>query len=481
MNAKPGLHVVALFLGAVASLAPLESHGYAGGEREFDWGFLASRKITEEGQEIFRAAGPLWESRSHGAGASDDFRAFRPFYSYERSVDRERIWTDLLWPLVTHREIEDDVTLRFLLAKYINFDKTNPDSAWRFWLVPLYFQGRSDKGEDYWALFPLYGTIRGFAFQDQVSFQLFPVHFTSSINEVRSEGWFWPLYSRTEGDGVDRLQLFPFYGRSVRDNDYDKRYILWPFYTHAEYGSEQGEGTAWILFPLVGRVQLEAQDGWWILPPLFRFHRGEQQNLIYAPWPFIQMGSGEIDRLYLWPIWGKRQIGNETKYIFAWPLGRWLIHDDQHQRSSLFHLWPFLFWDDVSPVQAETPSRSYRKIWPLFSYARQGDRSRFRMLDLWPGRGLKAVERNWAPLWTIYEHNRQEEQVETEVLWGFFRHRQKGEESTYWSLFPLIDRKVNREENEKEWNLLKGLIGGGREDGHRYMKLFYLKFGGSEK
>ena len=57
---------------------------------------------------------------------------------------------------------------------------------------------------------------------------------------------------------------------------------------------------------------------------------------------------------------------------------------------------------------------------------RVGDQSRFRTLLLWPLRHTAPVEREYAPLWTIYQHTRAGANTDDEVLWGLFRHQRRG-------------------------------------------------------
>lgn len=452
------------------------AQAYARQDAEFDFGFLASRHVLQDGSVRTRILGPLWEHRQEQAAKTNTtFGALRPFYSFQKGPGPDRAFYDYVWPLGVRRDIENKTSARILLAHFMNADRENPDSSWRFWLLPLYFQGTSDKGVDYLALFPLGGTIRGIFLQDRVSFCLFPLRWTTSLNDIEGGGWLWPIFAKSSGEDIERFRVFPFYGQSSLRDDFKKKYILWPFYTEARYGPNYGNGKAWILFPLTGHIKLDDQEGFWVLPPLFRFHRGEKQSTYYVPWPFIQIGHGEIDKFYVWPLFGTRKIDNHTKTFYLWPFINHRHMEDPLRDVNRWTAWPFWYSDTLTREKPKpSVEYTYRKFWPLFSYKAQEDERRFRMLDLWPARDHEAVDRNWSPLWTLFESNARGPERETEFLWGLFRKHSIQNEYRYWSLFPFFDSKRYLEEKDSEWNLLKGLIGREREANKTRWKFLYF-------
>jgi hypothetical protein len=103
-----------------------------------------------------------------------------------------------------------------------------------------------------------------------------------------------------------------------------------------------------------------------------------------------------------------------------------------------------------------------------------------RVLALWPLKHTPAVERNWAPLWSLYSRERVGDGIESELLWGLYRHQRRND-SRRLSLFPLLQSSSSRIENEtplRRWSLLYGLIGYRREGLHKQFRmLYFLKFG----
>ncbi|MGE4488733.1 MAG: hypothetical protein AB7E95_04205, partial [Kiritimatiellales bacterium] len=101
---------------------------------------------------------------------------------------------------------------------------------------------------------------------------------------------------------------------------------------------------------------------------------------------------------------------------------------------------------------------SYWKVWPLMSWRREGDISRFRALELWPLKDTAPVERNWAPLWTLYQRTDHNGELRKDFLW-FVWHSERAEERS-------------------EWSLLKGLVSYKKGAGKSQLRLFWFPHSG---
>lgn len=411
---------------------------------------------------------PFYE-RVQTNGAS--FFAVRPFYS--RTEHAEGFTADVFWPLYSRKEFKDELTSRALLFYYTHrFGEENEAARRRRWLLPFWFSGRDAQGESYSALFPLGGTIREFLGRDRLSFVLFPLFGTGQINEVKTTSVLWPVYSRTRGGGIRRDRVFPIFGKSVLEGEYEKKFVLWPFWTSAEYVHSRNPGSSWILFPLCGRSKLEKESTTWLLPPFFRFTKGEKENRIFCPWPFYQKADSEWARKhYVWPLWGhdQRKGGLNHRTFLLWPF-LWSEHSetDLHEKTRRMIVPVFLSErkylkeEGVAKEDQKLVSSSWR-VWPLVSRQTDENGSRFRLLELWPVKNSAPVERNWSPLWTLYSRVEQNGAVKKNLLWFAWNSER------------------SREKNYSEWSLLKGLVSCKKEAGSRSGRFLYLfKFGESD-
>jgi hypothetical protein len=453
------------------------------GDRAFDFGPIASRHTDVNGDARLKILGPLYERVKADNGM--EMNAVRPFYSNAKDPAMNRSLDDYIWPLGGSRTVQDENQWRFLLFYGFNHTTNDPGQRYRTWLMPFYFQGRNASGETYRALFPVAGTIDDFLGRDSMSFVLFPLYYTSQLKDISNTTYLWPFISKTtsERGHIYRSRVFPFYGVNRQEGKFDKRFILWPFYTDVEYFYKNSKGKGHILFPLYGRLNLTSESTWWVLPPFFRFTRGEDGTIVHAPWPFFQRHvRKDVNKLYFWPLWGHIKLGHIERHFALWPLF-WNIHERQHLADVHRRFFIPLFFHTVVTSRPapgdETPPvvlARRHKFWPLYSYRRQGDTSLFRTIELWPFGYSASAERNWAPFWSLYTRSVSGDNVDNEVLWGVFRNNRRADEYRYVSLFPLFDyrRETRVDQTDRSWNILKGLIGYERKGSRKTIRLLYI-------
>jgi hypothetical protein len=450
--------------------------------RAFDLGPLAARDRTLEGAERLRAAGPLFECQTDAEGRR--FLALRPFYSRVEDPSAGHARREYLWPVGACRDLRWQRLWWFLVAYGQNFDTRAPARERRV-IFPVFWSGSDRSNRTYTAVFPLGGEIRGFFWMERVWFVLFPLYSESVAGDIRGHSVLWPFIGWANGEDTHRLRVFPFYGRAEKRGRWVRHFVLWPVWSSVRYTDERDRGRAFVLFPLVGRVDTAREQTWMWLPPFFRFSRGEHDyRAVNCPWPFFQrrLGRGE-DRLYLWPLWGrKREPGRDTAFAL-WPVfSRGTVRRPEETIRSARAL-PFFFAEsrrDPSSPRGKCHAL-YWKLWPLVSYRRDGGAARVRLLELWPGRDLAPLERNYAPLWTLYSRVSAGAALDEEFLWGLYRFR-RAPEGARLSVFPLYASRSDTGAGTSEWNVLGGLAGARRDTLRRELRLLYflrLRIGGA--
>lgn len=398
------------------------------------------------------------------AGSNQTFYAWRPFYS--SSTEPERWRKDYLWPIYTQKGFKDEKYGRILFFGYSS-DFDEDTDRHRNWIIPFWFSGTSKEGEDYWALFPIYGNIHEFLARDHVSFVLFPCWYTSRINDVESWTVLWPLISSAQGEKVDRFRVLPFYGHNNLEGEFEKKYYMWPFYNQVKYTNDRNPGGGFILVPIYGRIKTEQSDNYWVIPPFFRYMSSANQWIVHAPWPFVQLAEGQMHKRIFWPFYGKKSLQTQHRQYWLWPIF-WNNHTDySHHVQNRRKIIPFFYYQ-ADVMTKETKDHEvgdaiarYWKVWPLMSWDRIGDQSRFRTLELWPLRNTPGIERNWAPWWTLYKRVDNEGEIGHHLLWGLYRQI--------------------KDEGEFEWSLLKGLAGYKKVEDDRRYRFLWMWFGENEE
>ena len=276
----------------------------------------------------------------------------------------------------------------------------------------------------------------------------------------------WPIGSKSSGEKVERFRVWPFYGTSSLLNEYDKKFVLWPIYNSVEYTNERNPGGGFILVPIYGRVKTERADNYWVIPPFFRYMRSDIQWIVHAPWPFVQLADGEMKKREFWPFYGKKSLGTLTRQYWLWPLvwnnkTEYAAHEQRRKRVVPFlHYQTDVVTQSTKDYEVDDVISKYWKIWPLMSWERNFERSRFRTLELWPMRNTLGIERNWAPWWTLYQRLNSEGEIGHHLLWGLYRQTNSPEQF--------------------EWSLLKGFAGYKKTNSSRQYRFLFMWFGDKE-
>jgi hypothetical protein len=370
--------------------------------------------------------GPLFEYRATREGGT--FWALRPFYSCVTDPVSDTRVADVVWPLGTFHRDQEQSWWRLALAYGSDNDVGCEDSAWKAALFPLYFQGRSRQGEDYWALFPVYGHLPHVLLMDDIDFVLFPAYLNYEVNGVGREYFLWPVFSRSEeGAGVKRTGVFPVWGRTQK-KDALHTYAFWPFWTSAVYASPRNPGSSWMLFPLAGQVDREKERQWLFLPPFFSHATTDVSERWRMPWPFYETVKTKTSatRSY-WPLYGDSEREEDRRWYAAWPLIEHFTLRSKGGREERSRLFPFYVKAHVyqnDPAGVERLRESYTRLWPLFASEETEAGSHFRLLELSLIRYSGGLERNWAPFWTVYERIEREDEVTHDAFWGLLQYRQ---------------------------------------------------------
>ena len=349
------------------------------------------------------------------------FYAARPFWSRDAAAET----TDVLWPLFTsHR---DWWRFAFFMG-----GQRHADGGYQFQALPLWWHGREGGGGAdslYWGFFPFYGRHPHMLLMNDWEFALWPAWMRYRTPRPKEGRWMttnavlFPLvHWRDDGS----WGVWPLYASAHNRAD-DHVSVLWPIWNWKTCFADRdtsGAGTAWMLWPLVGRVDRERERQWLFVPPLFSWAEtdskssawpaGEPEVRLRCPWPLFEYeANARRTRLSVFPLYERienRAFADGAKVDeitrFGWRLVE-LLPDETRV---------FPFWVSRS-------DDAYFRLWPLWESARGADGvRRGRFLSLFPIRWVPAVDRNWAKFWTLYEREeRPGAETRHSLLWGLVR------------------------------------------------------------
>jgi hypothetical protein len=441
---------------------------------------------TDSDGIAWTAAGPLFESQAHTfPGSYDRITALpRPVYVHFSKDDGQATGFDFLWPLVFGRWRQDGAYQFALLFLHTSRAEGSRQTE-RWWLLPFFYYGRDAGGQGYFGFFPVGGNVRNLAGFDDASFWLWPLYVSTERGDTKSHSVLWPVFSWTRGSAIEKWRIFPIYGRSETPAR-TQQFIIWPLGHIINEHPPQADwtGAGFFILPLFGRYTVENRDdetigsAWTVLWPFFSGRNGPRESRLNAPWPFFQKASAktatgeiEMNKLYVWPFYGKLTRENRSSSFILWPFYHHSLQRQGAEYTKKTQVVPF-YWasDDYQEGQKTAASRL---VWPFYRYERRATGDAYlRALALWPMPSGEPVLRDYAPLWQLYRYDRQGGISSHSLLWGLWQHERKVPDQRRFALNPIFDYR----HDEGGWSasLLKGFFGWGRDHGTSTGRLLWF-------
>lgn len=430
--------------------------------------------------------GPFYERVSTAAGS--ERTSYRPFlYTKITAAGGNAVHREVVWPVYSSNRRDESLSWRFLTCFGADYDTTDPEAYSRIWAFPFWFQGQTKTGEDYAALFPVYGTIRNM-YWDRIFFAPFPIWVEYDRAGNHSWSFLWPIVSRTTGENANGFKVFPIYGQMEHIGDANSRFILWPFWTSGVY-TNRNPGSSWMLFPVAGRVDRASESTWMVVPPFFTFSHGrgkmDDYRKINCPWPLVRIvDTKNLHKRYFMPFWG-RQYDNAGKFDSRWVMwpfyhSRYAVRAGRRERiRSVFPVYHRAETqkDGDKDGVFETELETYMRFWPLYSHRTDPANSYIRIPDLSFSKRIWALDRNFLSMFTLYTCGATENprRVDHEALWGLFR-RGYGDAYRAFRIWPFYDS--NTDAGKCKWSVFGGLIGRSAESGESHWRYLWF-FGGA--
>jgi hypothetical protein len=371
--------------------------------------------------------GPFYERRIMTDGGH--FYALRPFYAHSSDAEEREDVTDALWPLATGHWNQDQFWWRGLLAFGNDLHVGDETSGYECGVFPFWLNGRTREGEDYWALFPIYGHVPKFLMvMSDIEFILFPGYLKYNVVGRERRYYLFPFIGREDDEQLEtHTSILPFFGEK-ENKMFSSTYICWPFWTEAVYkDATRNPGESWMLFPVVGQVAREKEEQWMVLPPFFSWAKTDKRERWHMPWPFVQIDNSNSERKRVfWPFYSQALGDDRTYYSACWFLFSYEDMRLEKQRFERTRLFPFYAHETryaKNDKGEEVEQEDYLRVWPFVTRQRSPDYFHWRTLELNPIRSAGGIERNWSPFWTFYSRNETADEVEHDGLWGILNFR----------------------------------------------------------
>ncbi len=374
----------------------------------------------------------LFLLESVSAAGQSEFH-IRPFYGQYKNYERAYDYHYILYPVFTLHGTNywrRWTWLYFFSGDDFYHKDSGRDSDRMLFLLK---QGSGDSEEDdYFGIFPFYGTIKDFFGYEEFHYVLFPLYASWSYKDFTAYSVLWPvfLYGSSTNKKRSELRIFPLYSSKEHKGKYKRTSMIWPlfqwgsealdkkeprhyFFSFPLFGykySDDDNLFAWtfLWLPLIGglasygRDEVKQEKNFNFLWFIFQYHRSEDPGIrryVFAPFYFYYR-FGQIEH-------------EATPYYkeasFITPLAGQLRTYSSIMDSEYNYLLP-LYLESSRYYHKEREVERYLKVWPFFQYYSdsQGRRS-FRSLTLLPWRA-DNFDKAFGPIFSLVEYKQFENQ-----------------------------------------------------------------------
>lgn len=444
------------------------------------WPLFDYRSSPVHNYSSLHLLGPLFKLESKGT--ETDF-SLRPLLFHAWETDGEDTYSEVLYPVGSGKTGRGLTAFQSIQLLQYDFGEAEEGSDNEFMLFPFLFYGEHEERGRFFALFPLGGTLYEKFGRDEIKFTLFPLYGRTVKGSTATTNILYPFFARMQGEDESGFKFWPLYGQSEKIGVYRKKFALWPIFYSQDLGLDsnnprQRRG----VFPLYTSDLSPQRQARTVLWPFFSHiedqQRGyEEWNL---PWPLVRLTSGRYkEGVRVLPFFADERVGAGRNRWFLWPLYKIeeIDSDFLYRRRDrvLFFLYSDLIEDSKDP---ESSPKRRRAFWPLFQYESKNGVHHFSTLALlepfFPDNG--GIQRNWAPLWRLYQTRWDDRGNEiSSLLWNLYWKERRGDDLA-WELFPLVNYRQEKQQ-VTELSLLKGLISFRQQQFGRKLHLFYLPWG----
>lgn len=479
------VHVFPLLLFGAAFLAPASA-------LEVNYWPLFTGERDEEGRlQSAQILGPiLFAKRNEPAfpdGNPQNIDGVRPLFVRFTEQEKDRASFHLLYPLFNLRQRPYGTSWDvFTLLRSESFtpgsEREREDSASgagisrSFQLFPiLFWKDDPDPDRSYLGIFPIAGEVQNVFGYDEITWLLFPLTARMIRGDVTTHAMPWPFIRVVRGPETRGFHLWPIYGNVTREEVSSHRYWLWPLGYHVQRElSKEEPYEAFGFLPFYSSSSSERAVSSTFIWPFFGYtdsHDPEYHETRYF-WPLFVQRRGASYRNRWAPFYTRStRSGTDTRWIM-WPLHRSSTWEQQGLRNKRSQFLYFLYWSNVqsSTANPELAPAIKQHVWPFYSYWDDGaGRRQFQTLSpfevFFPFNDI--VRQKYSPLFAFYRMD-----IETGVrsrhsfLFDFITLRSEVEpEEFYLNIGPLASYESGPQ--ERQWELLKGLVSYSREGDDR--------------
>jgi hypothetical protein len=448
-----------------------------GGEGEIFtlWPIIDYRHSSEVDFTSLNMLGPFMKFERKGPEREFGLRPL-----YRRAWDTDSSYSEFLYPVASKKSEPGQSFFQGLHLLDYHFGAKGEGTDNEFMFFPFVFYGKSRENKTYFALFPIGGRIFDKFGRDEIRFALFPLYGRTQKDETRVTNILWPVFARIRGERESGWKFWPLYGQSRKEGVYRKRFYLWPIVFHNDERLDTDNPThRRAVFPFYVGKESPLYSSRTYLWPFFSHveNRGKDYEEWSFPWPLfgITHGTHKEGKRFL-PLYSAERTGDQHKRWYLWPLYKIEEIRSETLNRRRDRILYFLY-SDLEEEMTDEPGLGKKRValWPLFTYERTRGVSHFFTLSLlepfFPENN--GIERNWSPLWRLYQRkwDRAGNEISS-LLWNLYWKERRGPDLAM-EVFPVFSyrRETGR---GTDFKMFKGLFRFRADAEGRRVHFFYL-------
>ena len=417
--------------------------------------------------------GPIFEYKK------DEFSkiyAVRPILYYEADYELKFRSLDILYPFIGYQEDNQRTQFKafFSMIRYSNLNDYDDLQEKNFSIFPVLDVSWSGKKENnYFSLFPIWGTLKNKYNKEEINYVLFPLYLKTKKKHSTNKHFFWPFISIVEGKYISGFKFWPLFGYENKLDEKqltvvkESKFFLWPFYAYKKDTRGGLNLEEKIYFPFYLSSSSSFHKSKTYLWPFFNIYMDKirNQTTYNMPWPIIQYKKGiNIFSQRFFPFYSYVKTKNVEKGFYLWPLYRYkneiLATDYFKTKSFLLFLYK---QDTYYDLASNKITKEFSSLWPIYSKDTYEDGYDFRIFS--PVESFfsknEKIRKIWSPIWSIIRIQNNSELLRTSILFNLIKYendkRNQKRKFSINFLLPIISHES--EEGKTKFNILGGLLG----------------------
>jgi hypothetical protein len=252
----------------------------------------------------------------------------------------------------------------------------------------------------------------------------------------------YPLgkYQRKEGDLKFYVSPFSLFRDEVTSSRPERREKNSSFLTAFWGRTDHNEGYGGF-FPIAGQFKerFSRDKIVFFLWPLYSRIEDEEEITWRVPWPIVSVMGGKAKGLYIWPLWGHKERGDEySRGFILWPF--YVYKDDDLDTDRPVRT---RFYIPFYATQRSPGARTDIFITPFFFHQRVDDPPFDKWRIPWPIVTLVRSEGVWeTEVFPLFRLREEEQKKRLDILWPMYKYEwdiMKAEEETVYR-FLLVNK-----------------------------------------